>query len=99
MGVLAVDITEFFGMASSDMEALPKYRKQVQQKVDSGICLQCDNPANKSRGLCRHHHHRFRMDRLDTPKNKRKQFEDRMILTGKILGSQQGKRLKPAKAG
>lgn len=84
-------------MASSDLEALPKYRKYVRERDAAGLCLQCDSPADKSRGLCTHHHHRFRMDRLDTPRNKRKAFEDRMILTGKILPSRQGQRLKRSK--
>lgn len=95
-----MDLMELFGMASCDLEPKPKFREFVKQRIAAGLCLQCDMPANKSRGLCRHHHHRFRMDRLDRPKNKRKTFEDDMILNAKILAPAQGKRrVVTAKAG
>lgn len=100
-----MDITELFGMASSDLEAMPKYKKRVRERIAAGLCLAIDvdestgvktecNCVAVKRGVCLHHHHRFRMDRLDTAKNRRKTFEDGLILRGELMPSRQGQRIR-----
>jgi hypothetical protein len=85
-----VDIsTEWIDLMASDVEPLPKYRKRVEERDALGLCLLCDKPATR-RGLCDSHHYQFRMERLGTPKTRRRVYENERIRNGTIMGDRQG---------
>lgn len=84
-----------------DMEALPKYRKRVAERVAAGLCLDNrktdENPTGKecekesgTRGVCKHHHHAFLMEKLGTDKDQREAYDKNRVLKGTILPPRQG---------
>lgn len=87
-----MDITEWIGIMSADVEPSPKYRKRVAERDAAGLCLKCDSPSAR-RGLCNSCYHRFRMDRLETPKNKRLMFEHGLVRKGELMPDRQGQRI------
>lgn len=95
---------EWTELMPSDVEVLPKYRKRVQEREAKGLCIanpedengdrhECDSPVH-ARGLCVNCHYRFRMDRLGTPKTKKRLYENDRIRRGTLLPNRQGQRIK-----
>lgn len=58
----------------------------VQERAKSKKCLHCERAAAK-RGLCNAHYMDYRRKRAAEPRSERKDFELRMIRSGKILVS------------
>lgn len=74
------------GFIVMTMEAKPKrtIRKQVEERASTHLCLHCNEPVFR-RGLCPHHHHKFRMKLLSKPAAERGTWEQEQIREGKIL--------------
>ncbi len=87
--------------AVEDMEALPKFRKRVNNRIKLRLCLdnrpaekgdpevECDQPAG-TRCLCKHHHHKFLMEKLGTDKAKREAYDKARVLRGTIAPNKRG---------
>lgn len=90
-----MDLIDWLGFMSADIEVIPKLRKLVAEKVRKNECLKCEKQATR-RGLCDHHYHRYRMDKKDAPKSRRAAFEVQAIRGGDLLPDRQGQRINHA---
>lgn len=87
-----MDLIDWLGYMSADIEVIPKLRRIVAEKTRKGECLKCDKAATR-RGLCDHHYYRYRMDKKDQPKSRRAAFEVQAIRSGELLPDRQGQRI------
>lgn len=74
------------GFIVMTVEAKPKRTvlKHIEQRVAANCCLHCDEEVFR-RGLCPHHHHKFRMTLLNKPAAQRGTWEQEQIREGRIL--------------
>lgn len=74
-----------------DVKLSTKVKKQVESRLESGKCLQCDSPIHR-RGLCTCHYGRYRAALQEQPKKVRGELEARMIEKGMVAHERQGHR-------
>jgi hypothetical protein len=81
-----------------DTKPRPGIRKRVQMRIEQGVCLQCDDAAERL-GCCGRHYRKFRSDKNELPLNEREMFQAREIRAGRIAVSRQGERTDLQRAG
>ena len=74
-----------------DVKLSAKVKKQVDDRLGAGKCLQCEKPVYR-RGLCSCHYGRYRTALQEQPKKARGELEARMIEKGMIASDRQGHR-------
>jgi hypothetical protein len=80
--VMAVDVKPSMGK-----------RKWVAERIEAGLCLQCDDESARGRlGCCKHHYNQFRNDMMKLPLAERELYRAREIRAGRIAASTPGKR-------
>lgn len=87
-------MTTFSGLTVMALDMQPKrtIRKQVEERAATGLCLHCDEEAERL-GLCNSHYHQFRMAYLEQDRANREIWKAQQIREGKVLRSRQGQRL------
>jgi len=88
----SMNLSRIIAMVAS---AKPKrsIAKEVQERVRSRKCLQCDRPGEK-RGLCSQHYQAFMGLYHRTPDNEKAALEDENIREGRILACGEQRKLK-----
>lgn len=92
---------------AADVEVLPRFRKRVDEREAAGLCLNIFKLADgskadcgcnaRTRGLCNNCHYAFRMEKKETPKTKRRLYENNRIRIGTLMPDRQGKRVRKSR--
>lgn len=77
--------TTIHGITVLVMETKPKrtVQKHVEERLASGLCLHCDEQAEK-RGCCSKHYQRYRTQLLKLPLDQRAIYTAKQIREGNI---------------